>query len=85
MALYHSSEGGRHECAHEEEVLLALDCAAGGIQYRMYCLRCWRASLAIQHAVVRDMGRDIPMADPVVIQGAREAYWRSLREECHDV
>ena len=63
-------------CSHAREVLLRLDCGAGGIQFRRYCLTCWRAGPALPHATLRD--RDVPMADPELIDKARDAYRRQF-------
>ena len=65
-------------CNHSKEVLLALDCGAGGRQYRSYCLCCWRAGPALPHRSVRDR-ESVPVADPVLIGRARCAYWKQER------
>lgn len=63
-------------CAHPREVLLRLDCGAGGVQFRMYCLTCWRAGPALPHARIKDPD-DVPQADPDLIEQARRCYWRA--------
>lgn len=65
-------------CEHPREVLLGLNCGAGGIQYRLYCLTCWRAGPALPHPKAFELCREVPppMADPDLIAKARTAYYR---------
>jgi hypothetical protein len=65
-------------CAHDETVLLRLDCGAGGIQYRRYCLRCWRASNAIPHRIALEQlhGEEAPLADLEQLHRAQEQAFR---------
>lgn len=66
------------DCPHEREVLLGMNCGAGGVQYRKYCLTCWRAGHAMPHHKAFDLCREIPppMADRELIDQARDAYHR---------
>lgn len=68
--------GGR--CAHPKEVLLRMDCGAGGTQYRQYCLTCWRAGPALPHGSIQRPD-DVPPADPELIERARDAFYRGAR------
>lgn len=63
-------------CVHPREVLLRMDCGAGGRQFRMYCLTCWRAGPALPHDRV-SRPEDVPAADAALIERARQCYWRS--------
>lgn len=65
-------------CTHTREVLLRLDCGAGGTQYRMYCMTCWRAGPALPHGRIQHHD-DVPQADPELIERARNAFYRSAR------
>jgi hypothetical protein len=64
------------ECRHPRDVLLRLDCGAGGTQYRRYCLVCWRAiGGAIPHALARSLERgqgfEAPLAELEQLRRAR--------------
>jgi hypothetical protein len=64
-------------CEHPQTVLRRIDCGAGGIQYRRYCLTCWCSiGGAIAHAKAREeLGtEEAPMTDPDTINLARDAY-----------
>lgn len=71
-----------YECLHENTVLLRLDCGAGGIQYRRYCLSCWTDRQgAIKHAaaLAELKGEEAPLADIELLHKARDGYLRTLR------
>jgi hypothetical protein len=72
-------------CQHAETALVRLDCGAGGVQYRRYCLRCWSAvGGAIPHAearrIIEHTGVEPPTADLVQISLAQAAYARGVRQ-----
>lgn len=64
------------DCQHPREVLLRLNTGAGGLQFRRYCLTCWRAGPALAHAAVRH-AEEVPEADAALIEKARACYWRA--------
>jgi hypothetical protein len=64
-------------CSHPRRVLLRLNCGAGGVQYRRYCLTCWADTEgAIAHTKVRaELGdNEPPLADLALLHGARDQY-----------
>lgn len=67
---------------HRKRVLLALDCGAGGRQFRRYCTSCWQAGGAIPHsAALRELrGAKPVIGDLALLDAARDAYWRSQRD-----
>lgn len=67
-------------CTHEREVLLRLNAGGGGIQFRRYCMTCWRSSPAIPHARIKDPD-SVPQADQQLIEQARDAWWRQQQRE----
>jgi hypothetical protein len=72
------------KCTHDRRVIVRIDCRAGGIQYRRYCLDCWRAlEGAIAHAKARaELGdAEAPLADLEQLHRARDCYWRRRRRE----
>jgi hypothetical protein len=66
-------------CQHPRKVLLALDCGAGGTQYRQYCQNCW-ADLRgeSKHSIALEEldGAPTVWADLDVIHDRQAAYWR---------
>ena len=69
---------GDKECTHRETALFRLDCGAGGIQYRRYCLSCWHGSNAIPHqvALAELKGAEAPLADIEQLRRAHEQAYR---------
>jgi hypothetical protein len=67
------------DCTHERRVLLRLDTGAGGQQFRMYCVKCWHAGPALPHRDIKNSD-EVPQADAELIDKARSAFWRQIRE-----
>ncbi len=67
------------ECAHPSDVLVKLDCRAGGFQYRIYCADCWadlRGAIPHSEAQAEESRRGIvaPLAELEHLHAARDAY-----------
>jgi hypothetical protein len=65
------------DCRHERRVIVRIDCRAGGVQYRRYCLNCWlMLEGAIAQAKARsELGDDeAPLADLEQLRRARQCY-----------
>lgn len=71
-------------CGHDRATLVRIECGAGGIQFRKYCLTCWRPlSAAIPHVSARDeqrrCGVEAPIADLQIIHATADCYARRER------
>jgi hypothetical protein len=71
--------GDPSACLHQKTVLLRLNCGAGGVQYREYCLTCWcdlRGAIRHADALAKLRGKDAPWGNLEVLHGARDAWLR---------
>ena len=71
-------------CAHERATLVRIECGAGGVQYRRFCLRCWvPIGSAIPHLAAHAeearTGIDAPIADLQIIHATADCYARRER------
>ena len=71
-------------CGHGRVRLVKLECGAGGVQYRKYCMTCWGAlggaiAHSEAHAQEARSGIEAPLATLEIIHAARDCYARRAR------
>lgn len=82
LLLFYAGDLSEGACLHPKTVLLRLNCGAGGVQYREYCLTCWcdlRGAIRHVDALAELHGKDAPWGNLEVLHAARDAWLRRKR------